>query len=52
MGSILIILCSGFSRLVTDSRHDGPKVPWILPSGISHAQLGGVFNMDWIHKYV
>eukprot|EP00731_Ephydatia_muelleri_P018945 Em0011g985a len=40
----------GYARLASDSRHDGPKVPWILPSGISHAQLGGVFNLDWIHK--
>ncbi|CAI8055726.1 YTH domain-containing protein 1 [Geodia barretti] len=40
----------GFARLQSESRHDGPHVPWILPPGISQAQLGGVFKLEWIHK--
>jgi hypothetical protein len=40
----------GFARLQSESRHDGPHVPWVLPPGISQAQLGGVFKLEWIHK--
>lgn len=42
----------GIARLMTESRHDGHHVPWVLPPGISQSQLGGVFKLDWIHKYV
>lgn len=37
---------------MTESRHDGHHVPWVLPPGISQSQLGGVFKLDWLHKYV
>jgi len=40
----------GIARLMSDSRHDGPHIPWVLPPGISQSQLGGVFKLDWIHK--
>ena len=40
----------GIARLMSDSRRDGPHIPWVLPPGISQAQLGGVFKLDWIHK--
>ena len=53
---ILVLACDtsfpGFARLSAESRHDGPHVPWVLPPGISQAQLGGVFKLDWIHKLV
>ena len=42
----------GIARLMTESRHEGHHVPWVLPPGISQSQLGGVFKLDWIHKYV
>ena len=42
----------GIARLMSESRHDGHHVPWVLPPGISQSQLGGVFKLDWIHKYV
>ena len=40
----------GIARLMSDSRRDGPHIPWVLPPGISQAQLGGVFKLEWIHK--
>merc|ERR1712110_618162 len=40
----------GLARLATDSRRDGPRVPWILPPGLSAKALGGVFKIDWICK--
>ena len=45
-------LLLGFARLQSESRHDGPHVPWVLPPGISQAQLGGVFKLEWIHRSV
>ena len=42
----------GLARLATDSRRDGPRVPWILPPGLSAKALGGVFKIDWICKRV
>jgi len=40
----------GLARLATESRRDGPRVPWILPPGLSAKALGGVFKIDWICK--
>ena len=45
-------MVAGIARLMTESRHDGHHVPWVLPPGISQSQLGGVFKLDWLHKYV
>ena len=42
----------GLARLATESRRDGPRVPWILPPGLSAKALGGVFKIDWICKRV
>ena len=42
----------GLARLATESRRDGPRVPWILPPGLSAKALGGVFKIDWICKKV
>ena len=39
---------SGFARLATESRHDGPQVSWVLPPGLSARALGGVFRIDWV----
>ena len=49
---VIFVFCTGFARLQSESRHDGPHVPWVLPPGISQAQLGGVFKLEWIHKLV
>ncbi|KAI1289345.1 Autophagy-related protein 16-1 [Halotydeus destructor] len=38
----------GFARLRAESDHDHAPVPWILPPGLSHRALGGVFRIDWI----
>jgi len=38
----------GFARLASESRRDGPPVPWLLPPGLSAKALGGVFKIDWI----
>jgi len=40
----------GFARLASESRRDGPPVPWLLPPGLSAKALGGVFKIDWICK--
>merc|ERR1711936_1187579 len=40
----------GLARLATESRRDGPRVPWILPPGLSAKALDGVFKIDWICK--
>ena len=48
--SLSLSVLPGFARLTVESRHDGPNIPWVLPPGISQAQLGGVFRLDWIHK--
>lgn len=48
----LLVIVAGIARLLTESRHDGHHVPWVLPPGISQSQLGGVFKLDWLHKYV
>lgn len=40
----------GLARLATESRRDVPRVPWILPPGLSANALGGVFKIDWICK--
>ena len=42
----------GFARLASESRRDGPPVPWLLPPGLSAKALGGVFKIDWICKKV
>ena len=42
----------GLARLATESRRDVPRVPWILPPGLSANALGGVFKIDWICKKV
>lgn len=47
----LLFIVAGIARLMTESRHDGHHVPWVLPPGISQSQLGGVFKLDWLHKY-
>lgn len=39
---------TGFARLGSESRRDGPPVPWVLPPGLSAKALGGVFKIDWI----
>jgi hypothetical protein len=39
---------TGFARMATQSRHDGPAVSWVLPPGLSARALGGVFNVDWV----
>jgi len=39
---------SGFARLSTESRRDGPQVSWVLPPGLSARALGGVFKIDWV----
>ena len=39
---------SGFARLATESRRDGPQVSWVLPPGLSARALGGVFKIDWV----
>ena len=49
---LLLVIVAGIARLMTESRHDGHHVPWVLPPGISQSQLGGVFKLDWLHKYV
>ena len=41
---------SGFGRLRTGSRKDGPEVDWVPPAGLSRRALGGVFEVDWISK--
>ena len=41
----------GFARLASDSRRDIPNPPWVLPASLSIEQLGGVFKLDWIHRY-
>ena len=38
--------------LASESRRDGPPVPWLLPPGLSAKALGGVFKIDWICKKV
>jgi len=40
----------GLARLATESRRDGPRVPWILPPGLPAKALDGVFKIDWICK--
>ena len=42
----------GIAKLVSESRHDIHQVSWVLPPGISQSQLGGVFKLDWLHRYV
>ena len=42
----------GLARLATESRRDGPRVPWILPPGLPAKALDGVFKIDWICKRV
>lgn len=49
---LILVIVAGIARLMTESRHDGHHVPWVLPPGISQSQLGGVFKLDWLHKYV
>ena len=41
----------GIAKLVSESRHDIRQVSWVLPPGISQSQLGGIFKLDWIHRY-
>ena len=47
----LITFSIGFAKLVSESRTDTQKVPWVLPPTISASQLGSVFKLDWIHRY-
>ena len=46
-----VMFTVGFARLASESRRDIPIPPWILPASISIEQLGGVFKLDWIHRY-
>ena len=43
---------TGFAKLVSESRSDTQKVHWVLPPTISASQLGSVFKLDWIHRFV
>ncbi|XP_064387067.1 YTH domain-containing protein 1-like [Halichondria panicea] len=40
----------GIARLISESRHDGQRIQWVLPPHISQSQLGGVFKLDWLHR--
>ena len=46
-----VVCIAGFARLSSDSRRDIPNPPWVLPASLSIEQLGGVFKLDWIHRY-
>lgn len=39
----------GFARLSSESKHDQPPIPWLLPPGLSAKDLGGVFDLDWVN---
>ena len=46
----IMFILTGIARLVSESRSDVSRVPWVLPPSISASQLGGVFKLDWIHR--
>ena len=45
-------ITTGFAKLISESRGDGPKIPWVLPPTMSASQLSSTFKLDWIHKLV
>jgi hypothetical protein len=40
----------GIAKLISESRSDGPRIPWVLPPTMSASQLSSTFKLDWIHK--
>eukprot|EP00794_Sanderia_malayensis_P007822 gene7822-8671_t len=41
----------GFCRLASESKRDGPIIPWVLPPGFDRRILGGVFKVDWLNRH-
>ncbi|XP_065640772.1 YTH domain-containing protein 1 isoform X1 [Hydra vulgaris] len=40
----------GFARLASESNHNQPAIPWVLPQGFDRKILSGTFKVDWLNR--